>query len=489
MAERPLEHGDGPANRALQHPRVVRWCLALALILVSGGGAGFDGVPQTSSFGVPVRVWLTTADLTSALSPQPSRRFVRDLGADTGAITVNDHITFQQMDGFGAAMTDTSAWLISYQLDRAARASLLQALFSPSNGIGIDWVRVPMGSSDYTHDHYYSYDDNGGMPDPSLANFSIQHDLAYIVPVLRQALRSNPAIKFNSNPWSPPAWMKSNQSMINGGRLLPQYYASLAQYFVRFLQAYQALGLTMYAIQPQNEPLAQTSYPSMYWPAVDEARFIANNLGPALAAAHLHPRILGYDHNWDQPGYAETLLSNAAAAPYLAGTAWHTYSGTSSAMSVVHGLFPSKDSYETESSVANPADLFINAARNWSRSGVMWNIALDTHGGPLPNNVGCVGCIGLATVDGAAGTYSLTRYYYQIGHFSKFVLPGAYRIDSSSFNGNLEDAAFRNPSGSMVLVAYNASSTIRNFKVVWGGESFHATLPAGAIATFAWNGS
>lgn len=434
-----------------------------------------------------VRAWLTTADLSTALGPQPDARFAPGTAASGPAIAIDDGTTYQQMDGFGAAFTDTSAWLIAAKLSDATRARLMQALFSRANGIGIDWVRIPMGSSDYTHDHYYSYDD--GAADPQLAGFSIEHDLSYIVPLLQQALRINPAIKLNANPWSPPAWMKSNDSLVGGGTLLPQYYDALAAYFVKFLQAYQAEGLAIYAVQPQNEPLAQTAYPSMYWPAADEARFIAQDLGPALAAASLHPKILGFDHNWSEPGYPETLLSNAAAETYLAGTAWHTYYGSSSAMTVVHGLFPAKDTYETESSAANPADLFINAARNWSRSGVMWNIALDKSGGPLPRNINCLGCIGLATVDQAAGTYSFTRYYYQIGQFSKFVAPGAYRIASTSFASGLEDVAFRNPDRSLVLVVYNRSRASQAFAVCWRGMTIRLQLAAAATETLTWPGA
>ena len=493
VAEREPEHRLPPAYAVparIVAARIVaaRVCAVLLLILVLGAEVTVASSTARSEAD-PVHVWLTTADLDSALTPQPDQFFEPDSGRDARTIAVDDGVTYQQMDGFGAAMTDTSAWLIAAKLHGDARTRLLRALFSSTQGIGIDWVRVPMGSSDYTHDHYYSYDDNGGAADPQLAHFSIGHDLPYIVPLLRQALRINPAIKLNANPWSPPAWMKSNHSMIGGGSLLPEYYEALAEYFVKFLQAYAAQGLGIYAIQPQNEPLAQAAYPTMYWPAVDEARFIGDDLGPALAGAGLHPKILGFDQNWDQPGYAETLLRDNAAAAYLAGTAWHTYYGSSSAMTLVHGLFPDKDTYETESSVANPADLFINAARNWSRSGVMWNIALDTLGGPLPRNVACQGCIGLVTIDQAAGTYTFTRYYYQIGQFSKFVEPGAYRIASSSFGSSLEDVAFRNPDGSEVLVVYNGSHGSLGYDVLRRGATLHSQLPAGATETLVWRGS
>ncbi len=450
-------------------------------------GWGPHLAPEPWASNETVHVWVTAPDLPDGLAPQPNLTFTSAPEAALPTIKVDDSVTYQQMDGFGAAVTDTSAWLIAEKLSAATRAQLMTALFSPTLGIGIDWIRAPMGSSDFTHDHYYSYDDNGGRPDPSLSNFSISHDLTYIIPVLQQALRLNPAIKLDANPWSPPAWMKSNHSMTDGGSLLPRYYGALARYFVKFIQAYRSRGLPIFAVQPQNEPLTQADYPSMNMTARDEARFIANNLGPALADAGLHPKILGFDHNWAQPGYPETLLADPSAATYLAGTAWHSYAGIPSAMAVVHGLYPAKEVYETESSVAHPADLFINAARNWSKTGVMWNLALDNYGGPIPNNPACQGCLGLVTINQSAGSYVFTNYYYEIGQFSKFALPGAYRIFSTSFgSGNLEDAAFKNPDGSDVVVAYNGSKQKRNFKVQWGSEAFEYSLPAGGIATFVW---
>ncbi len=462
-------------------------CGALLLVLLSAGTRGIAEEARAPA-GATVQVWLTTPDLAEALDRRPNLAFAPDRGGNSLVINVDEHTEYQQMDGFGAALTDTSAWLIAQKLAPAARAALMTALFSPGLGIGVDWLRIPMGSSDFTHDHYYSYDDNGGVADPLLTNFSIAHDLPYIVPLLKQALRLNPAIKFDANPWSPPAWMKSNHSLVGGGTLLSRYYGTLAAYFVKFLQAYQAEGLNMYAVQPQNEPLAETTYPSMIWNASDEARFIADYLGPALVAANLDSRILGYDHNWSRPAYPSTLLGNASAAAYLAGTAWHSYAGEPRAMTAVHDRYPAKDVYETESSVAHPADLFINAARNWSKTGVMWNIALDRQGGPLPRNPACRGCIGLATINQATGSYTFTNYYYEVGQFSKFVQPGAYRIASTSFGpSSIEDAAFENPNGAKVVVVYNGADNARAFNLLSDGASISYALPTGAVATFTWN--
>jgi glucosylceramidase len=471
---------------AAPRPRSVLRALLVAVMALLPF-APRQGLMRLAHGAAAAKIWLTTASLNDALTALPDIAFTPDLGDGHLRIDVDEAVTFQQMDGFGAAMTDTSAWLIATKLARPTRDRLMQALFNRSSGIAMSWVRIPMGSSDYTHDQYYSYDDNGRAPDPQLSNFSIRHDRAYILPVLRQARRIDPAIKFDANPWSPPGWMKSNSSLTNGGHLLSRYYGALAEYFVKFLAAYLAEGIPVYAVQPQNEPLAQTSYPSMYWDASDQARFIASYLGPTLAAAHLHAKILGFDHNWDQPGYPVTLLSDPIASPYIAGTAWHTYFGAPSAMRSVHALYPAKDTYETESSAASPADMFINAARDWSRTGVMWNIALDTSGGPLPNRSGCRGCIGLVTIDQAAGTYRFTKNYYQIGHFSRFVQPGAVRIASTSYGSrSIEDVAFENPDGGKVLVLFNGGAGAKAFQVTWHRESLRVALPAGATCTLTW---
>src|SRR5258708_23637694 len=187
-----------------------------------------------------------------------------------------------------------------------------------------------------------------GQTDPNLTHFSIKHDEAYIIPVLKQALQVNPNIKIMATPWSPPGWMKSTDSM-EGGVLNADAYAPYANYFVKFIQAYQAQGIPVYAVTVQNEPLYQpVGYPGMSMPADQEANFIANYLAPAFAQNHITTKILGYDHNWDVPSYPTTLLSNASTNAALAGTAWHFYAGAVEAQTQVQNAYPGKDTYETE---------------------------------------------------------------------------------------------------------------------------------------------
>ncbi|HEY4383740.1 MAG TPA: glycoside hydrolase, partial [Ktedonobacteraceae bacterium] len=277
-------------------------CLLLCTFFV------FQATP-TRAAGPTVQVWLTTSDGSNQLTSQTNQTFGTNTG-NSSTINVNEYQELQQMDGFGAAVTDSSAWLIYNKMSSSQRTTLMQKLFDPNQGIGISFVRIPMGASDFSVTGAYSYDDRpSGQTDPSLAQFSINHDLSYIIPVLQQAHSLNPNLKFMANPWSPPAWMKTNGSMIgvaNGtsGTLVSSDYGPLAQYFVKFIQAYQAQGIPIYAITPQNEPeYAPSDYPGMIFAASDENNFIKNNLSPALASANLHPKIIPYDHNWNDTSY------------------------------------------------------------------------------------------------------------------------------------------------------------------------------------------
>ncbi len=447
-------------------------------------------------------VWVTTADLQEHLTPQEPAHFTTGTGSDVIQITVNENQTYQQMDGFGASLTDGSAWLISHKMNKEQQNVLMEKLFDPVNGIGLDFLRQPMGASDLTTpaSGEYSYDDMpGGQTDPNLTHFSIAHDEAYIIPLLKQALQINPALKIMATPWSPPGWMKSTDSM-EGGTLNTTAYGPYADYFVKFIQAYQAQGIPVYAVTVQNEPLYQpVGYPGMSMPADQEATFIKNYLAPAFAANHITTKILGYDHNWDQPGYPTTLLSDPATNAALAGTAWHCYAGATEVQTQVHDAYPTKDTYETEcaggqweanNGLPGTTNLLISATRNWSKSVVRWGMALDPNGEPnLGTGAACSQCRGVVTIDQQTGNVTYNGDYYGLGQASKFLTPGAYRIDSNAGSNGVTDVAFKNADGSKVLVVYNAAATQQRFTVQWGGQWFSYALPAGAVATFRWNGT
>lgn len=449
---------------------------------------------------IPVSVWLTKADETVLLEQQPDARFEASVEADLD-IYVNENHPYQQMDGFGASMTDSSAWLIGTKLAEAERHALLIDLFSPTKGIGISAVRLPMGASDFTNGPHYSYDDMPpGQTDPDLAHFSIEHDMAYIVPVMQEVLQINPELKIIASPWSLPGWMKTTDSLLKGS-LLPEYYDAYAGYFVKFIEAYQAEGIPIYAITLQNEPYFEpNNYPGMRIEPEDAAILVKDHLAPAFEEAGLDTKILIWDHNWDKWDYPLTFLEDADAKSQIDGVAFHCYAGTVLAQSIVHNAHPDQDLYFTECSggawVSSFADglrsdmksLTIGATRSWARTVIKWNLVLDTDYGP--HNGGCANCEGLVTIDAETGTVTQNNFdYYSIGHASKFVRPGAFRIASTSwpYNG-LESVAFENPDGSKVLIVASTTTQSRTFAVRWGGRSLDYSLPGDAVATFAWAG-
>ena len=435
-------------------------------------------------------------------------------------IDVNDQVRYQQFRGLGAAMTDSSAYVIN-GMPSAGRAALLDDLFGqPSSGSGLaatpihlNFLRVGIGATGaMTVGPAYSYDDNPpGGSDPNLTSFSIQHDTAYIIPTLQQVLQTNPSLEILANPWSPPAWMKSNDSLGNanaGGSLLSQYYGAYANYFVKFIQAYAQNGIPIDAITPANEPTSGTggtNYPGLNFPEPDEAQFIANDLVPALNNAGLHPQIYGNDLSWDQyTGYAAPLASDPNAAPDLAGIAWHCYFGSPTVMSQLEETSPSLDQIVDECSPEirsfSTAEFLISTLRNWASVVAVWSVALEPNGQPIQTPNSCGGCRGLVSVDPSTGTVTYRTEYYQFGQVSSFVQPGAWRIDSPAFvtygtNGSnwesissgLDDVAFLNPDESKVLVTYNNSSAPISFGVQSDRSYFSYTIPAGAMTTFVWH--
>jgi O-glycosyl hydrolase len=447
---------------------------------------------------ITVNVWLTTVDKAHLLEPQPALTFGTAAG-DGKVINVNENHRYQQMDGFGASMTDSSAWLLWTQMPEQQRTAVMTALFSPTEGIGLSLTRIPMGASDFTNGAHYTYDDMPpGQADPELAHFSIEHDRAYIIPALQEALKINPSLKILASPWSPPAWMKDSDSL-TFGKLKREYYGALAMYFVKFIQAYQAEGLPIYAITLQNEPYYEPySYPGMHLEPADEAELVKNYFKPAFEAAGITARILVWDHNWDKYEYPLAVLDDPEAKAALDGTAFHCYSGSVLAQGIVHDAHPDKDIYFTECSGgtwiagfeagfrSDMKNLVIGSIRNWARTINKWNLILDTKHNP--HSGGCGTCDGLVTMDLALESGFRPNFdYFSIGHLSKFVQPGAYRIASSLVESQgLESVAFINPDGSKVLIVANTGYTDRSFSVQWGSRVFSYTLPDGAAATFTW---
>ncbi|MFA6086195.1 glycoside hydrolase family 30 beta sandwich domain-containing protein [Mucilaginibacter sp.] len=457
-------------------------------------GVVTTGTPETVARAAtsPVTAWLTTANKSSLLA-QSSLNFAADAGTNATTITVDENVTYQGIDGFGFTLTGGSASLLNGL--GGNQASVLNELFGTGSGqIGISYLRISIGASDLSSSDF-TYNQTAG--DVNMNNFSLAQENTDLLPILKKILAINPNIKILGSPWTAPTWMKVNTTGNNGytgGSLNTAYYDAYARYFVKYIQAMQAQGITIDAITPQNEPLNPYNNPSMVMQANEQVNFINNNLGPQLRAAGLNTKIIAYDHNADVPSYATTVVGNASQ--YVDGSAFHLYAGNINALTDVHNAYPNKNVYFTEQWVGAPSNfagdlawhintLIIGASRNWSRNVLEWNLAADPNNNPHTNG-GCSTCLGGITVSGTSITRNVG--YYIIGHASKVVRPGAVRI-SSNIAGTIQNVAFKNSDGSKVVIASNSGGSTVSFKLKWGGESFTYSLAAGAVVTFKWTGT
>jgi len=443
----------------------------------------------------------TSADLSKALEEIPGVSFsISDGRSGTlPEIVVDPADRYQSMDGFGASLTDGSAWLLQEQLPTALRQQVMRRLFDPAHGAGLSFLRQPIGSTDLSRD-VYSFDEMpAGQTDPQLLHFSATHDEAYVFPMIREALKLNSAITVMATPWSPPAWMKTRQTM-DGGELREDAMAAYATYLVRSVQAFQSAGVPIRYLTVQNEPLNETkNYPGTLMPEEQEARLIGTFLGPDLRKAGLATGILAYDHNWDHPEYPLAMLSDPLAAPFVYGSALHCYGGQVSAQDAIHQQFPQKGIWLTECSggiwqretpLLATTHLLMESTRHWAKSVSLWAVALDSDHGP--HTGGCRGCRGLVTIDlhTSPPTVSYNGDFYALAHASQFVRPGATRIGSTSFGRDgLETVAFQNVDGSVALLVLNNRPENAPFTVRWLGRSFAASLLPGALATYSWRPS
>ena len=477
--------------------------VVLAIIIVVAGCEPDEKIPDPGPPEQPeeigkAQVWVTTGDQSKLLAKETDISITEITNTSFPTITLDVSQKLQEIEGFGAALTGSSAYLINKKMTAGQRLSLLEDLFDPDKGIGITYLRMTIGASDFSLSDY-TYDDvPAGETDFELEHFTIEKDREDVVPVFKQIIGIAPDIKIMGSPWSPPAWMKTNGSLA-GGNLKPEVFDAYARYFVKFVQAYEEQGISIDAITPQNEPLHFTAnYPCLDMPAEDQLNFIKNNLGPAFETAGITAKIIVYDHNWDNTQYAISILNDAEANPYVAGSAFHAYGGNVSAMSVVHNAHPEKGLYFTEISGGewatdfsdnlqwNMANIFMGTLKNWSKTALLWNLALDENHGPKNN--GCQDCRGVVTINSGSGNVSRNVEYYSIGHFSKFVRHGAFRILSTPFESatKLDHVAFVNTDGTNVLVVSNADTVPKSFVVKSGEAQISYFIKGNSVATIVW---
>ncbi|MEV5894045.1 ricin-type beta-trefoil lectin domain protein [Nonomuraea fuscirosea] len=459
--------------------------------------------------GEPVNVWLTTTSdsggraVTRGLQQQSPIAFGPP-GGSGHSVTVDESSTYQQFEGGGASITDTTAHLLrGGAISAATRDEVMRRLFSPADGIGLSFVRNPIGASDLSRPGMVSLDDTCC----DLGDFGANGYDTGVRLLTVQAKQLNPALRVKGVPWSAPGWMKDNGRMDQMGWLKFEHYGTYAQYLVKYVQSYQAAGVKVDYVSVQNEPNCcqagnptAMNYPGMSWNASGLIELTKNFVFPAFRAAGITTKVLV--HDWNYGDYAQIggpILADPAVRndPLFGGIAWHGYFGDPAVGTQVHDQYPSVRQFSTEHSggtwVGNQhnedmADI-VSYARNWSGSLVKWSLALNQNMGP--HNGGCGTCTGLITVQEGgprAGQVDYTIEYYTTGHLTKFVRPGAYRIGSTA-NATVQNVAYRNPDGSKALIAHNGGGSAQSVRVNWGGQSFTYALPARTTATFTWNGT
>jgi glucosylceramidase len=438
-----------------------------------------------------VQVWLSNPDKSALFQERQSLEFGKTTTNDS-AIVVNDHTSYQKMDGFGFALTGGSAQLIT-EMPAGERKALLEELFRyDKNNIGVSYLRVSIGASDM-NDHVFSYDDlPEGQIDTNLNKFSLSEDEKNVVPVLKEILMINPKIKILGSPWSAPTWMKTNNN-VKAGQLKKEYYRVYAMYFVKYIQQMKKEGINIDAITVQNEPLNDGNTPSMQMFPPDQLDFIKNYLGPLFKKLGIKTKIILFDHNCDTPEYPTSILDDKDAAKYVDGSGFHLYRGKIDALTKVHDSHPEKNLYFTEQMVVERrgftpgvyvARLIIGAPRNWSKNVILWNLAADIHNKPHTDNGGCPVCQGAITIDSGKVT-SRNIAYYVIAHASKFVRPGSVRIESTNMQ-SLPNVAFKTPDNNKVLIVVNNTQNPQHFSIAYDGKQLTADLNGGSVGTYVW---
>ncbi|MGE5647592.1 MAG: glycoside hydrolase family 30 protein [Acidobacteriota bacterium] len=423
---------------------------------------------------------------TKRFAAAPPLQWRPEGASSAEAIVVDPARTFQEMLGFGAALTDSATYMMD-QLAPDARQRLIRRLFGPAD-LGFNVCRLSIGSSDYAT-KMYSYDE--GDPDPDMLRFSIDQDRKYTIPILKAARAVNPDLFLFASPWSPPGWMKTGGSML-GGSMRKSHFAAYAKYFVKFLEAYAEAGVPIDAVTVQNEVDTDQDgrMPACLWGQEYEREFVSTHLGPALAERKLATKIWILDHNYDLWGRAICELDDPNVNRYVDGVAWHGYGGSPAAMTRVHEAHPEKHAYWTEGGpdINDPeyktdwtkwSATFAGILRNWARAITGWNMALDEKGNP---NIGPFPCGGLVTIDSKTKEITESGQYWAFLHYSHAIRRGARRIESS---GNLEGvahAAFANPGGGAAIVLTNSGAE-RAVTLRMSGVETAINLPAGSIVT------
>lgn len=406
---------------------------------------------------------------------------------------------YQEMVGFGGAFTEASAYNYS-KMNDMQKKQVMKAFFDKEEGLGYNLCRTHIHSCDFSINSYTYVEEN----DESLESFSIEPDHEYTIPFIKEALKTGEEILLFASPWSPPAWMKSNHKMQDGGRLLDEYYAVWADYMVRYIQEYEKIGITFWGITVENEPGMPQTWESCEYTAEEEGRFAHEYLRPALdKAGYEHIKIMIWDFN------KESLYERACgsfevpgASEDVWGVAYHWYAGDHfAAMDMVHEVFPDKPMILTEAGLGGArgearrgaystwenAEIYarelIGDFNHYAVGAVEWNLILDENGGPYHDRE-TGGCKAPIIYNHTTGELDIQPVYYATAHFSRFIQRGAVRLGSSSFGEDVKAAAFENPDGNIVVVILNCAEASHEASIRIGESLAKISVPEKSVSTY-----
>jgi glucosylceramidase len=407
-------------------------------------------------------------------------------------VYINEDIQYQKIEGFGYTLTGGSALLLNH-MPKQNRIQILNEIFGQGpNGLNVNYLRISIGASDLDAT-VFSYNDlKEGEEDPDLQKMSIAHDQANLIPILKEIQAIQPGLKIMATPWSPPVWMKDNGKS-KGGHLLTKYYATYAQYFVKYIQLMRAEGLTINAVTIQNEPEHGGNNPSMLMTAVEQNEFIKNHLGPAFKKSGVTTEIVIWDHNADHPNYPIEILNDAITKSFVGASAFHLYLGHESALSKVHEAHPDRKIYFTEQWTGAKGSfdgdfmwhmqhIIIGTMANWSSLVLEWNLANDPNYGPHTIG-GCTECLGALTIAGSDIKRNVS--YYIIGQVAPFIPAGSVRIQTKSSNPTIYSIGFKRTDGKKVLLALNAGSECV-YTIDFEQKKYNFKLPEKSASTIVW---
>jgi len=485
--------------------RVYGVSLLLLILICSIKGQSIKSSEEKSvhSQNIQAKVFVTASGTDLRLSPMNKDSVLNFQTSDQPLerqpfIFVDPTVTFQTIVGIGGALTDASAEVFA-KIPESVQNELLTAYYDAEKGIGYNMARTTIASCDFSSDMYAYIKDK----DSTLSSFSVAHDEKYRIPLIKRAIKAaGGKLPMLVTPWSPPAWMKDNNNVLHGGKLLDIYNQTWANHFVKFINIYEKVGIPIWGVSSQNEPMATQKWESCVFKAKEEADFIKTYLGPTLEKNKLQDvKIIAWDHNRDLIYQrASTIMNDPEAAKYVWGFGFHWYETWSGGdmqfdnLRLVHEAFPDKHLIFTEGCVEkyNPKQVrdwrlgerygysMINDFNAGTVAWIDWNILLDENGGP--NHVGNF-CFSPVHANTKTGKLIYTNSYYYIGHFSKFVKPGAKRIACSSNRSSLETTAFVNPDGKITVVVLNRSNKLISYKLGLYGQAASISSLSHSITT------